>query len=444
MPFERGRKEEEIRKEEEGRNSNEFKEEIRKWREEIREEEKALIEKLGEEEEKKNIDEYVHNIKFVTEVVFEREENESKELSKEGISKPLKDIEDLRLAIERNKLEVDVEGSAEIDPTEFGIDKKLRGEDFRISEEKVLEIRGKIIGKAFKKFGFLEIRVNPELEYKENPILLQVKVNRGEKAGFIFKNNTKTTNLVFKDGRSLRPTDVYISSLLGKHQLVVKAELTKELDFENRKDIKWGSENYGDYEIKLSARQKGALDLYMRRDYQNINPYLRTGKVPEGQEKNILDERIKEISEALAIKPIPEDIIVYRRVGQGVFGYGNTGSSATITFDKPKAFSNEKQISIEEFREQLGSEFSDKAFMSTSLSSTDVSSFQFGRFIFRINLPKGTRGAYVSELGGFKGEHEVILDKGTKLKIDRVTHYREMMANRTTITKVIIDATAIQ
>jgi hypothetical protein len=62
----------------------------------------------------------------------------------------------------------------------------------------------------------------------------------------------------------------------------------------------------------------------------------------------------------------------------------------------------------------VGKVVEDKGFMSTSMLKN--SSFN-GDVKMKINVPKGTNGAYVGEISHYPNEAELLLDKGQKMII---------------------------
>lgn len=93
--------------------------------------------------------------------------------------------------------------------------------------------------------------------------------------------------------------------------------------------------------------------------------------------------------------------------------------------------------SVKDFEKQfLNTIKEEKGYMSTSLSS-DATSFGARKIILRLQVPKGSSGAYVAGLDGFKpAEKEVLLDKGSKYLINKVT---EVVVKGTK--KLVVDAT---
>ena len=175
------------------------------------------------------------------------------------------------------------------------------------------------------------------------------------------------------------------------------------LDFKNDENAgaRWGEKQYSQWPGKLSQEQMKDLNGYLKQDYKVINPYLREG----GTDSLELNQKIENISSALQVEKIPENIVLYRWCGLAEFGY--TGSLPPL-----KDFEDQWLNQIRE----------EKAFMSTSVYSGNAQ-FQARNIILRINVPKGTAGGYLSVSGfdGFSSERELLLDKDQKYHIDRIS-----------------------
>lgn len=164
-----------------------------------------------------------------------------------------------------------------------------------------------------------------------------------------------------------------------------------------------GEKNYTDWAGSLTAAQKEALVGYAGQDYKAINDYLRN---QGGQGNAALDNKIKNISSSLNLKPLPESITLYRWCGMAEFGYNISDPLPSLADFEKKFLNTTKE---------------DKGYLSTSLSSENLSAFGPRKFILRLQAPKGTKGAYINALGGFGSEKEILVDKGSKYHIDKIT-----------------------
>ncbi len=71
-----------------------------------------------------------------------------------------------------------------------------------------------------------------------------------------------------------------------------------------------------------------------------------------------------------------------------------------------------------------GQIFEDRAFVSTTVSRRAMSdNFESagGGTVFRINVPRGSRALYVDSISVGQGEKELLLPRGSKFKVDKVT-----------------------
>lgn len=186
-----------------------------------------------------------------------------------------------------------------------------------------------------------------------------------------------------------------------------------------------------------------AVELYIKRGYQSINPMLRMTK---GIDLSDVEREAKALARndpALARNwKIPEtistiedldqgfktfkttsDITVFRRAGGNALGYpisdkGNPVKDALNKFDKPESQEWLLKNVIEKF--PIGSTFSDRAYLSTSFSDNYTgSSFQNHPVHFEIFVPEGTRGLTISSrlFTGFSNEKEFLLDRGYDMQV---------------------------
>ncbi|WP_158644207.1 ADP-ribosyltransferase [Clostridium botulinum] len=254
----------------------------------------------------------------------------------------------------------------------------------------------------------------------ENRVILKVTVpgSKGRenptKAG-VFLDGEEYKMLISND-YVIKIDDMSINTLKGRDYLSVNGTLERSLDFKN--DLSgvgstWGRESYAEWLENLSAKEKDAINGYFSRwDYKAINEYLRNGTLPSDDQdlhdEKIMKDRIETISEALGREPIPENVTVYRWCGAPEFGY--------------KA---DKMPNIEQFEKDfLNKDKLEKGFLSTSLSSEGTNGFAPRNIILRLQVPKGSKGAYISGITGNPREKEILLDKGSKYHINRISKSR--------------------
>lgn len=294
-----------------------------------------------------------------------------------------------------------------VDAVNFGFNKELiNGNTISLQgkEEFIKQFNNKDI--LFN--NYLMTHLTTQTSNNNERVLLKIKVpsskGQSQKTRAASINDKGEYKLLVDNGYALHIDNITKITIKGKECLRVEGSLKETLDFKNDINGKasvWGKKNYESWEKELSAEQRTALDGYARQDYKEINKYLREGKSGKVE----LDNKIDNISSALEKKPIPENIVVYRWCSAPEFGY-NIGDSPTL-----KDFENKFLNTVKE----------EKGFMSTSLSSEWPSAFGKRIFILRLQVPKGYNGAYLSALGGFESEKEILLDKGSKYEINRVT-----------------------
>lgn len=73
---------------------------------------------------------------------------------------------------------------------------------------------------------------------------------------------------------------------------------------------------------------------------------------------------------------------------------------------------------IDKLNSLVGTTFEDQAFVSTGAAKN--TGFSSHNIILNIYCPKGTKGAYVNEISAFKGENELILQRGYSYKVTKV------------------------
>jgi hypothetical protein len=166
----------------------------------------------------------------------------------------------------------------------------------------------------------------------------------------------------------------------------------------------------------VSKEEKKAFRGYIGKDedawdYGDINNLLRMGEeqFTDFYKLRYTAENIKDIKNTISIMSkalkrceIPDNIIVFRGCNKSaLFGFGK------------------RIVLSKEIMDQLvGSIITDNGFMSTTLLKNSSTVKNVGTDVFfEINVPKGTKGQYISSLAGFEKENEILLDKETKLRI---------------------------
>jgi hypothetical protein len=146
------------------------------------------------------------------------------------------------------------------------------------------------------------------------------------------------------------------------------------------------------WERSLTPGEAEAIDLYTDSNFgDEINRYMRTGdtvELPVDEVSPVADK----LNNALSRNKIAQDTETYRGMGE-------------------KTYQNLANMKV-------GDEGSWKSFQSVSLSQRYADWFRTGSAqSVRVIVSKGTQGAYISRLGSYGGEYEVLLNSGTRWKV---------------------------
>lgn len=317
-----------------------------------------------------------------------------------------KKYQDMRAAIEKAKISEGITSYRNVTPVELGFNKELTTGN-QIDAEGYNQLKNQFLEKNIKLDTHLDTHLVAETPTSDKRIILKVLTPGGK--GTTFTPNAgvfldgENPHLLIDQNYSLYVERISKVTIKGQECVQLEAKVTPNLDFKNNETAgaAWGEKNYTQWPGELSQDQLRDLNGYLKQDYKEINPYLREG----GTGKPELDQKIENISNALQVKKIPENIVLYRWCGLAEFGY--TGSLPPL-----KDFEGQW---LDQIREE-------KAYMSTSVFSGNAQ-FQARNIILRLNVPKGTAGGYLSVKGfdGFVSEREILLDKGQKYHIDRVS-----------------------
>lgn len=152
-------------------------------------------------------------------------------------------------------------------------------------------------------------------------------------------------------------------------------------------------ENLNSTPIKdLGEMEIDALKEYTGSAYKQINDSLRQGTDRSGHLQSVIND----IDKAFEKSTINEPILLQRGATYAAIGKDNflTG------YKDPKSL--------------IGLEFVDNGYMSTSINAGSKFS---GEIIMQIKADKGQQAIFVADISHFRTEYEVLLPRGTKLKI---------------------------
>jgi hypothetical protein len=154
----------------------------------------------------------------------------------------------------------------------------------------------------------------------------------------------------------------------------------------------------------ITDEQKKALEKYKLTDFYEINRIARglpfENFQPDLDELEDYKHTTKILDHLIDQSPLKQRIITYR---------GINGSMAQSLIDQFKTG-----------KLKTGDEIIDKGFMSVSTDSNIGQKFSKGQVLVTINLPKGTKGINAEIIKTGWKEQEIILGRGTKLKINDV------------------------
>lgn len=199
------------------------------------------------------------------------------------------------------------------------------------------------------------------------------------------------------NGKVVRIDEEFAPGVLAppRHPQCRCALVSRPLDYFRipEEDIpEWSSERGSAWLKRLDAKEQAAVVSYTGTDYMEINGYLRGQIKPNPQRKTELDKKITILSRALQHSRIPHNLEVFRG-----------------TWSLPHGVTDAFSLKGKEWRED--------GFMSLSLSERVAKGFG-GKYLLEVRIPKGTRGCgYVAEISQYRKEHEVLLDKGSVLRI---------------------------
>lgn len=196
----------------------------------------------------------------------------------------------------------------------------------------------------------------------------------------------KGISLARKEPKVITPAPAPAPTLKERNYKAVSAERAAELQAQMLKGKPWTRE------------QRDGLRTYTGVSYSDMNGALRYGGGPERIRRHITNARA-------GMRETPEDITVYRGAGRGTaFGFGKG------------------RITNAQLEALVGKTWSDPGFTSTATRKGGYGSGLRVQTV--INVPAGTRGAFVEGVTQNKGEDEFVLDAGTHYKITRYERHK--------------------
>jgi hypothetical protein len=158
--------------------------------------------------------------------------------------------------------------------------------------------------------------------------------------------------------------------------------------------------SYNSITDNFSKEEHNRLDNYRDMAYSLVN------KIERGDVSGVSDENIKKskeisesVSKSISKSEIKQDIVAYR---------GIKPSGEVANFFKGL---------------KVGDEYSDSAFISTSIDKSVADKFSEGGVNLKILIPKGSKGLPMQNVGSetskdvYSNEYEVLLDKGSNFRV---------------------------
>lgn len=151
---------------------------------------------------------------------------------------------------------------------------------------------------------------------------------------------------------------------------------------------------HGRWEKSLTPHQRYVINDYTSDGYSNINSYLRGYDNGQKYSTDYVKGAVKSLDDAIATYDVREPFITYRSID----------SAAFVEY-------------LDDFSKLEGTEYFDKAFMSTS---PDLNSPALNKDVtMTIKVPKGKNiGAYINEYNGLS-ETEFLLARNSKFMINK-------------------------
>lgn len=355
----------------------------------------------------------------------------------EGIEELNNDLRNISSAVKKSKLTKPLYVYYYEDSNTFGFDQNLESSSDNniIDNEAINNFARKISDTNFIQDGFKDVNMTEPDVASNFPILVHLNLPINTPAAS-YGDDDDNLRILIDQGYSINATGLSIVTIKGKQYAKVDANLIKQVNFETDTvaATQWGTDNYTSWLNNLTSNELRDINNYLGGGYSAINKYLLDGTIGENTSKDELEEKISNISSALKKKPIPEDIITYRRMGPNEFNLDLT--SPEYDFNKIE--------NIEKFKENwLGKTVKVNTFISTTILSNNISAFAKRKLILRLHLPKGINASYVSVAEGYKNEYEILIDRGYSYRIDNIKEYYDDSSLGGKTNKLIIDATLI-
>jgi hypothetical protein len=154
----------------------------------------------------------------------------------------------------------------------------------------------------------------------------------------------------------------------------------------------YGDAYWNDFLDNLDPKAKGALERYSSFYYKTINGQLRNTAVPL---QRSVQDLVDNMDRVMGSRAVPEDVMVVR----------GTGYDHLLD-------------DVDTLSDLEGTIVKDEGFTSTSLGKT--AAFDHEPMIMHMRVPQGTPALWIDHISLNKGERELLLARGTDVKVTRV------------------------
>lgn len=170
-------------------------------------------------------------------------------------------------------------------------------------------------------------------------------------------------------------------------------EQSNYLNFKSKSDASiWGNNAYKTWLDSLTKEEFNAIKKYTGEVfYSNINDTLRGLSAYQNSNEHYCNL----ITAALEKARTPDNIVAYRGTSKMMLGHL-------------------RKLPLERLEGRI---IEDKAFISTSLIEGEIYD---SNLVLCINIPKGTKGAYIGNFSFIKDEVEFLLNRGYQFFIKRI------------------------
>lgn len=270
--------------------------------------------------------------------------------------------------------------------------------------DSLLKLHQQLDGKKILIDNYLVTDLNIPTPKLNNDIVIKIKVKGGEKleqAGIWPAADTTYKMFINQQHSVLSVKKMTHTVIKGKACVLLEADLNTIMDAKGDDDhsVETTMDTvYTPWRNKLSSQEKNSLETYAD-DSTAINSYLREGK--EGT-NTILDNTIKNITQALEMAEIPSESILYRRTDHLELGL------------QPDDYPIDQLD-----RAIRGKTIEPKNFISTSMASRSIAGLENKKYILRLIVPKNYSAAPLTRFSTF-AESEMLLQRNSRYYINSV------------------------